>query len=60
MDNAINEDGFRVERSLDNFTYVLIGSVGPDVAVYADTGLDAGTLYWYRVKAYNEDRKSVV
>jgi thermitase len=58
-DNALNEDGFKIQRSLtrqdDDFTQ--IADIGPNAAPsapgYADTGLSSGKKYYYRVCAYN-------
>jgi titin len=56
-DNSTDEQGFRVERAPDvggvAGTYAQIASVGANVATYSNTGLTAGTRYWYRVIAYN-------
>jgi hypothetical protein len=54
MDNANNELGYYIERSYDGESgWEKIGTVGPDITTYADTGLSPETLYYYRVKAYN-------
>jgi hypothetical protein len=56
-DNSVDESGFRVERAPDVAgvagTYAQIASVGVNVRTYSNTGLTAGTRYWYRVIAYN-------
>jgi len=52
-DNASNEDGFRVERSLDGTTFQQIAALGADSTNYSDAGLSPGTAYYYRVIAYN-------
>ena len=56
-DNSGNESGFKIERAPDvngaPGTYAQIAVVGTNVTGYSDTGLDAGTRYWYRVRAYN-------
>jgi len=52
-DNANNEDGFRIERSIDNITFTEIAIVGPSVTSYANTALAPATTYYYRVRAYN-------
>jgi tartrate-resistant acid phosphatase type 5 len=52
-DNSPNEDGFKVERSPDGVTWAQVATTGPNVTTYADTGLSAGTVYWYRVRAGN-------
>ncbi len=58
-DNSDNEDGFKIERSLDGSSgWVLVGTVMTDVTTYVDTGLTPGTSYYYRVFAYNADGAS--
>lgn len=52
-DNSSNEDGFKIERSLDGVTFAQIATVASGVVVYADTGLTPNTFYVYRVRAYN-------
>ena len=57
-DNSANEEqGFRVERAPDvdgvPGTFAQIASVGANVRTYSNTGLQASTRYWYRVRAYN-------
>jgi len=56
-DNATDELGFRIERALNvggvAGAYVRIASVGANVTTYSNTGLQNGTTYWYRVRAYN-------
>jgi titin len=47
------ESGYRIERSLDGVTWSGIDTVGQDVTTYKDTGVAAGTSYWYRVIATN-------
>ena len=57
VDNSSTETGFRVERAPDvdgaPGAFVLITSPGVNVQSYGNTGLTAGTRYWYRVRAYN-------
>jgi hypothetical protein len=52
-DNANNETGFLVERSLDKGTFAQIGSTAANVTSYSDTTAVSGTIYNYRVAAYN-------
>ena len=53
-DNSNNEDGFKIERKTGSGgTYLLISTTSANVASYSDTGLSAGTTYYYRVYAYN-------
>lgn len=52
-DNSDDEDGFKIEMSLDGSTFTQIYTVAAGVTSYSDTGLDANTLYYYQVRAYN-------
>jgi hypothetical protein len=52
-DNNSNEDGTRIERSIDGLNFSEIATVGANVTTYSSTGLTAGTPYTYRVRAYN-------
>jgi hypothetical protein len=58
MDNSDNENGFRIERSLDDFTYTNIASPGANVTSYQDYSVISGTTYYYRVLAYNANGNS--
>jgi M6 family metalloprotease-like protein len=52
-DSANNEDGYRVERSLDGANWGTIASKGPNTITHSDSGLAASTDYFYRVAAFN-------
>ena len=53
-DNSSSETGFKIERSpLDNSHYTEVATVGTNVTAYNDSGLNEGTKYYYRVRAYN-------
>lgn len=55
-DNATNEQGFYIERSADGVTgWTRVGTVGANVTMFRDSGLNRLTDYWYRVQAYNAD-----
>jgi Fibronectin type III domain len=58
-DAASTESGFRVERSTNGSAFTQIASTGANVATFTDTNLTAGTLYYYRVRAYNGAGNSV-
>ncbi|MGY8696928.1 MAG: immunoglobulin domain-containing protein, partial [Verrucomicrobiia bacterium] len=47
-DNSDNENGFKVERSIDGETFELIGSVEADVATYLDATVVENQSYSYR------------
>jgi alkaline phosphatase len=53
VDNASNESGFQIERSLDGASWVQIATVGANVTSYASAGLSANTAYYYQVRATN-------
>jgi fibronectin type 3 domain-containing protein len=53
-DNSNDETGFRIERKLEpDGTYALIATVGANVTKYYNTGLQSGTSYTYRVRAFS-------
>ena len=54
-DNSDSERGFRILRSLysDRYFYP-VAIVAGDTTVYNDSGLNAGTRYYYKVEAYND------
>lgn len=52
-DNSDNEAGFKIERKAAGGIYSQIKTVGKDITTYTDTGLSSDTLYYYRVRAYN-------
>jgi hypothetical protein len=58
-DNSANEDGFRIQQSLDGTTWALVASVGSGTQAYLQTGLKSATRYYFRVQAYNEAGVSV-
>ncbi|HXU35335.1 MAG TPA: choice-of-anchor D domain-containing protein [Blastocatellia bacterium] len=53
-DNSGDEQGFRIERSLDGFNFGEIGTVGPNVTAFSDTNAFADTIFFYRVFAFND------
>lgn len=52
-DNASDETGYKIERKTAGGTYAEIAQVGANVTSYQNTGLTAGTEYFYRVRGYN-------
>lgn len=53
-DNASDETGYLVERrSGGSATFAQIASLPANAAAYLDANLPAGTVYCYRVRAYN-------
>ncbi|MCE7065985.1 fibronectin type III domain-containing protein [Dyadobacter sp. CY326] len=57
-DNATNETGFELERSLDGLKFVKIADVAANVKTFQNTGLAASTKYWFRILAKNTAAKS--
>jgi len=52
-DNSSNETGFILSRSTNNVNFTTVVTTGPDVKSYSDTGLLAGTKYYYHVVSFN-------
>lgn len=52
-DSAVNESGFRVERSADGVSFAVVNTVATDVTSSSDTTAAPGTQYTYRVIAFN-------
>ena len=52
-DQALDEEGFQIERALNGSGFTLLATVGTNVTSYTDTGLTASQPYAYRVRAYN-------
>ena len=52
-DNASNEQGFRIQRSLNGTSWAEIATRSSNVVTYQDSGLSPNTTYYYRVLAYN-------
>lgn len=57
-DNATNETGYRIERSLDGTSWSTRATLGSNTTIFNDTGLTGATTYWYRVYAYNSTGNS--
>jgi hypothetical protein len=54
-DNAMNEGGFYLERSMDGVNWVVAATLQANTTSYRDKGLTRATTYQYRVQAYNAD-----
>ena len=52
-DNATNENVITIERSTDGVNFEAIAVMSANSTTYTDTGLSAGTRYWYYVFASN-------
>lgn len=54
IDNSINELGFKLERKRGTGgEFLEIDILPPNQTAYTDSSLDANTVYWYRIRAYN-------
>jgi regulation of enolase protein 1 (concanavalin A-like superfamily) len=54
VDNATNETGYKIERSTDGTTFTQLSTIAAaNSTTFTDTGLAAGTKYFYRVRATN-------
>ncbi|MBN1674457.1 MAG: fibronectin type III domain-containing protein, partial [Kiritimatiellae bacterium] len=59
QDNSHNETGFKIDRRRTSAdTWDRVATLGAGVTACHDTGLPAGTLFYYKVKAYNADGES--
>lgn len=55
VDNAGNEDGFRIYWGTSPSSLSLVATVGANTTSYVKTGLTRKTVYYYKVCAYNGD-----
>ncbi|MEO6287779.1 MAG: T9SS type A sorting domain-containing protein [Dyadobacter sp.] len=53
IDNATDETGFQLERSLNGAAFAKIADLTANVITYQNTGLGTATTYYYRVRALN-------
>jgi C1A family cysteine protease len=53
IDNANNETGYKIERSLDGATWAQIATAAANATSYSDTGMAASTTFFYQVRATN-------
>jgi len=53
-DNADNENGFLIQRSMDGVNFKALNTVGQNITEYVNGKLATGTEYWYRVLAVND------
>ena len=54
-DNATNEDGFKIERSLNSSLgpWTQIATTTTNTVAYSDTSVSADQTYYYRIRAFN-------
>jgi hypothetical protein len=53
VDQATNEDGFRVQRATGTSSFATIATLGPNTITLSDTSVSPSTRYTYRIDAYN-------
>ena len=59
IDNSDDEMGFKIERSKeDEENYVQISDVDQNTTTFQDHGLVSKTVYFYRIRSYNEGADS--
>lgn len=57
-DRETTETNYEVYRSLDNATWTSLATIASDSTSYSDTGLDASTTYYYRVRCLTSSNRS--
>jgi len=57
-DRSSNESGFLLERSTDGLNFSQVASLPVNTTAYADSNLQAATLYSYRARAWNSSGNS--
>jgi len=57
-ENATSEAGFSIERKIGSGSFSVLTTVGPNVTTFQNTGLNANTLYTYRVRAFDATTNS--
>lgn len=53
-DTSATETGFTIERSLDGSAWAPVQTTPADTTAWLDTSLSSGTVYHYRVSAFND------
>jgi subtilisin family serine protease len=52
-DNSTSEQGFRIERSTDGVSFLVLTNTAANATSYTSLYLQAGVTYWYRVRAFD-------
>jgi len=52
-DNAINEEGFQIERSTNGVNFQQVMLAAANMTNYSDVGLASATTFYYRIRASN-------
>ncbi len=55
VNHSVNADGYEIQRSKGGTSgYAPLTTVGKTTTFYRDSGLDAGTHYFYRIRSYKD------
>ena len=54
QDNSDNENGFEVERSINEIDFGLLDTTAANASYYWDHDIESGQTYYYRVRAFND------
>jgi len=57
-DNSAVETGFKIERSKDAINYTQVARTAANITSYTNNGLNASTVYYYRVRAFSASGNS--
>ncbi len=47
------EDGYEIERKKVGGNYAIISNVNGNITAYSDSGLEPGSIYYYRIRSHN-------
>ncbi len=54
LDPAVNETGFKIERSTDGANFIVVATLGANATSYDDVNLQSSLGYFYRVRSFND------
>ncbi|KUJ59877.1 pectate lyase [Flavobacteriaceae bacterium CRH] len=57
-DNAVNEDNYVLERSVNGTDFTVLSTLASNISSYNETDLTPNTQYYYRIKAVNATESS--
>ena len=55
LDNSTDEDGFQLEKSVNNNSFYILSNLGVNTTMYQDTSISQGNTYVYRIRSYKFD-----